>query len=386
LGAQYQVGTAGVAEVRYVGNHTFRQFQALNTNPEIDNIQAYFPGYDTGVTPCATSTAYGFGRPNCDNFLVNTVANTAFSIYQGLQTSFTARNFHHWLGTVSYTYSRTIDNNSEIYATGAGGNTSNYAQDPLNTDIGERGVSGNSYPNVIGLQMAYTEPWYHEQRGIIGRLLGGYSFNAFYTFNGGQPYNPIQNALAVESPNVLSDVTANAAINPTLAETSFCDFAFGQNFGPSCRPILSNKAAPPSSVGINLGPGGYVDYVTGNPTTPSAEHWLWNNQYEAIARGNPFPGVGRNILRGDSFNNLDLTVGKTVKTTERVTMILQISAFNALNRGYYGTPDANIEDTLISNFLSTFQNGGGGESPAAGGAFSQGPGNRNVQLSAKIVF
>jgi hypothetical protein len=386
LGAQYQVGTAGVAEVRYVGNHTFRQFQALNTNPEIDNIQAYFPGYDTGVTPCATSTAYGFGRPNCDNFLVNTVANTAFSIYQGLQTSFTARNFHHWLGTVSYTYSRTIDNNSEIYATGAGGNTSNYAQDPLNTDVGERGVSGNSYPNVVGLQMSYTEPWYREQHGIIGRLLGGYSFNAFYTFNGGQPYNPIQNTLSVQSPSVLSDVTANAAINPTLAETSFCDYQFGQNFGSSCRPILSNKAAPPSSVGINLGPGGYVDYVTGSPTTPSAEHWLWNNQYEAIARGNPFPGVGRNILRGDSFNNLDLTVGKTVKTTERVTMILQISAFNALNRGYYGTPDANIEDTLISNFLSTFQNAGGGESPAAGGAFGQGPGNRNVQLSAKIVF
>jgi hypothetical protein len=139
-------------------------------------------------------------------------------------------------------------------------------------------------------------------------------------------------------------------------------------------------------VGINLGPGGYVDYVTGNPTTPSAEHWLWNNQYEAIARGNPFPGVGRNILRGDSFNNLDLTVGKTVRTTERVTMILQISAFNALNRGYYGTPDVNVEDTLINDFLSTFENAGGGESPAAGGAFGQGPGNRNVQLSAKIVF
>ena len=69
-----------------------------------------------------------------------------------------------------------------------------------------------------------------------------------------------------------------------------------------------------------------------------------------------------------------------------MTTILQISAFNALNRGYYGTPDVNIEDSLINNFLSTFQNGGGGESPAGGGAFTQGPGNRNVQLSAKIVF
>jgi hypothetical protein len=386
LGAQYQVGDAGVAEVRYVGNHTFRQFQALNTNPDIASVQASFPAYAGGQTPCTDSTANGYGRVNCGYSLLDTVANTAFSNYDGLQTSFTARNFHHWVGTVSYTYSRTIDNTSEIFATGSGGNTSNFAQDPLNSDGGERGVSGNSYPSVIGLQMSYTEPWFHDQHGILGRVLGGYSFNAFYNYNGGQPYNPIQNTLSVQSANVLSDVTANTSINPTLAETSFCDFNFGQIFGSSCRPILSNKSAPLGSVGINLGPGGYVDYVTGASTTPSAEHWLWNNQYEAIARGNPFPGVGRNILRGDSFNDLDLTVGKTLKLTERLTTILQISAFNAMNRGYYGTPDVNIEDTLINNFLSTFQNGGGGESPAGGGAFTQGPGNRNVQLSAKIVF
>ena len=29
LGVQYQVARAGVAEVRYVGNHTFRQFQSF---------------------------------------------------------------------------------------------------------------------------------------------------------------------------------------------------------------------------------------------------------------------------------------------------------------------------------------------------------------------
>jgi hypothetical protein len=317
---------------------------------------------------------------------LDTVGNTAFSIYQALQTSYTVRNFHHWLGTVSYTYSRTVDNNSEIYATGSGGNTSNFAQNPLDTDVGERGVSGNSYPSVVGLQLGYTAPWFQSQRGILGRILGGYSFNAFYNYNGGQPFNPIQNAISVQSANVLSDISANTAIDPTKAENSFCDFNFGDTFGTSCRPILSNPRAPQGTVGINLGPGGYVDYVTGNPTTPSAVRWLWNNQYEAIARKNPFPGIGRNILRGDSFNDLDLTVGKSLKLTERVTTILQVSAFNALNRGYYGTPDPNIEDVTFGGFLSNFYSGGGGESPAAGGAFGQGPGNRNVQLTAKVRF
>jgi hypothetical protein len=43
LGVQYQVARAGVAEVRYVGNHTFRQFQSLNTNPDIAAVRHSFP-------------------------------------------------------------------------------------------------------------------------------------------------------------------------------------------------------------------------------------------------------------------------------------------------------------------------------------------------------
>jgi hypothetical protein len=395
LGIQYQVFPAAVMEIRYLGNHTFDQFQVMNTNPDVLDVQSAFPGYGAGITPCTDQSAPGYTRPNCNNFLVDTVGNTAFSIYNGLQTSLTVRNFHHWTGTASYTYSRTIDNTSEINSTGAGGNTSAFAQNPLNTDIGERGVSGNSYPNVWGVQAVYTEPWFAGQSGILGRLLGGYFFNAFYQFNGGQPFSPIQNAISVQSSAVQADIAGTgslspaiaANINPTEAQNSFCDATFAANFGNPCRPILSNAKAPLSSIGINLGPGGYVDYVTGLPTPASSEHWLWNNQYEAIARGNPFPGVGRNTLRGDSFNNVDLTVGKNIKINERINMILQASAFNVMNRAYYGTPDPNVEDSSFGGFLSSFYayNTSSGSS-AAGGAYEQGFGNRNVQLGAKIVF
>jgi outer membrane receptor protein involved in Fe transport len=384
LGVQYQVARAGVAEIRYVGNHTFHQFQSLNTNPDIGDVQAAFPAYGAGQTVCTDPTALGFNRTNCSYSLVQTTANTAFSIYNALQTSFTVRNFHNWTGTVAYTYSRAVDNVSEIFSTNGGGTTSAYAEDPLNTNEAERGVSGNSYPNVASLQMVYSEPWYRDQKGIIGRLLGGYSFNAFYTYNGGQPFNPYQAATA-QSPFLNQ--------SDTKAVTGFCDFAFSQVFGSPCRPILSNPHAPLGSVGINTGPGGYINYVTGQPISPSDVQWLWNNQYEAIARGAPFPGVSRNTLRGNTFNNVDLTVVKSIRFAEHITMQLQASAFNALNRGYYSTPDAFIEDSLFpavsgtpSGFLNHYYAGGGGASPAAGGAFGQGPGNRTVQLGGKIIF
>ena len=398
LGFQYQVFPSAVAEVRYVGNHTYDQFQSINANPDILDVQSAFPNYGGGTTPCTDPSAPGYTRPSCSNFLNLQVGNTAFSIYDGLQTSLTVRDFHNWTGTVSYTYSRTIDNSSEIFGTGSGGNTSAISQNPLDTNIGERAVSGNSYPNVVGLQLTYNEPWFRNQAGIIGRLLGGYTMNAFYQYNGGQPYNPIQNALTVQSPaingiicgayNCQSPTPAqNQAI--TEATTSFCDFVWAENFGNPCRPVLSNKSAPMNSIGINLGPLGYYDYLTGNAASPSSEHWTWNNQYAAIAANNPFPGVGRNTLRGDSFNNLDLTVGKSFRITERVNMNIQMSAFNALNRAYYGSPDPNIEDSLlpVNAFLSSYYGfGSGAESPAAGGAYGAGPGNRNVQLGGKIVF
>jgi Carboxypeptidase regulatory-like domain/TonB-dependent Receptor Plug Domain/TonB dependent receptor len=384
LGVQYALGGASVLEVRYVGNHTFHQFQSLNGNPDVADVQTYFPNYGAGTTVCTTAGTFGITRPNCDYGLVETTANTAFAIYNGLQTSYTVHNFHHWTGVFSYTYSRAIDNVSEIFSTGSGGTTSAYAQNPLDPNVAERGVSGNSYPSVIGAQMSYTAPWFKEQHGIMGRILGGYAFNAFYTYNGGQPFNPTQ-AVAAQSPFV------NA--NDPLASTSFCDISFSQVFGNPCRPILSNAKAPIGSVGINTGAGGYINYVTGASISPTDVHWLWNNQYEAIARNNPFPGVGRNILRGDSYNNLDLTVSKNLKLTEHITTILQISAFNSLNRGYYGTPDPSIEDSLYptlygspAGFLSNYYSGGGGESPSAGGAFGNAPGNRNIQLGGKIVF
>ena len=84
---------------------------------------------------------------------------------------------------------------------------------------------------------------------------------------------------------------------------------------------------------------------------------------------------------------------KNVRLTERVSMALQMSAFNALNRGYFVVPDPNIEDSLFpafsgtpSGFLNNYYASGGGASPAAGGAFGQGPGNRSVQLGGKLIF
>ncbi len=414
LGFQYQVTPAAVADIRYVGNHTYGNFQAVNSNPDIGDVQAAFPGYGAGISLCSTPVNSITGnpnpgypnRPNCGYGPLETYDNGAFSIYDALQASLTMRSFHGLSGIISYAWSRDISNTSDFsegYAANGvgGGQASPFAQDPLSPNIGERGVDANSYPNVFGAQLTYNTPWFHDQHGILGRALGGYMINILYSGEAGQPYNPLQNSPTVTSGCVADDITdtppdpktqpnciytpAPLSINATEASQGFSDLGFAAGFSASGRPVLSNPKAPLGSVGINLGPGGYVDYVTGGPVSRDSEHWIWSNEYEAIALNKPFPGVGRNILRGDSSQEVDASGSKTFKIAERVSTQLTVTVFNILNRGYYQNPNLAVENALSGTFESQLFTG----YPISAnqyGSYPVGLGNRNVQFTGKIIF
>jgi hypothetical protein len=336
LGIQYGIGNAAVVEVRYVGNHTAALFQSLDGNPTLQPLASAFPSYVSPSSLCQDPNAPGFQTLNCNvGALQAATANTAFSNYNGLQTNVTTRNVHGLTGTIQYTYSRTIDNTSEIYPTGAGGNTLQYAQNPLNTDLAERGVSGISYPNVLAFGFVYQTPQLVHGNGFLAKLANGYSINTIYGYNSGQPFTPYQGLQA----------------NPTNPDTAvggtYCDDNFNQSvlFVTSCRPIQTNSKAPNS---------------------PSS--YDFNTVTAANALGNPYPGVSRNTLRGQTWNNLDASIFKTTPLTERLSMQVQLNVFNTFNRQYLGTPGTFLG---ASSFLT--------------GAFNDGS-NRTVQLGGKLLF
>ncbi|MBV8114175.1 MAG: TonB-dependent receptor [Silvibacterium sp.] len=334
LGVQYGIGSSAVVEVRYVGNHTAKLFQALNWNPTLEPLASAYPNYVSPSSLCQDPTAPGYLTLNCEQGALQAAyGNTAFSIYNSLQTNVTTRNFHGFTGTFQYTYSRTIDNTSEILPTGTGGNTLEYAQNPLNTNIAERGVSGISYPNVVAFGFVYQVPRLVQGNGLLSRLANGYSVNTIYGYNSGQPFTPFEGLQAAG----------------TYCDDNFNGFVLGVS---SCRPILTNASAKnsPSSYAVN-------------------------NVTNADALNNPYPGVGRNTVRGQSWNNLDASVFKTTPITERISLQLQLNVFNSLNRQYLGTPGAFLGAV---NFLTTAYNQG---APSPGAIA-----NRSVQLGGKIIF
>jgi len=375
FGIQRSIGQRIAAEVRYVGNHTVGNFQNLNGNPSLNNLinNGFANLIPAGVVPCSDPTMPGFanGHVDCTRTRELVRANTAFSIYHGLQTELRMANWHGVTATASYTFSKVIDNTSEIFSTIAGGNTLSFAQNPFDTAKGERAISGIDYPHIFGLAFIYDLPFYKSQHGLLGHVVGGWQLNSTYRFTTGQPYTTIQSRFAGAGPNLC---------DPTRTDSSFFD---------ACRPIVSNPSAPLVSAGICTDPAlsdcGISDFVTGAPTTMSAVHWIVNDFTAAQFFGSPFKGTPRNSLRGQPISTVNMSMFKNTKLTEKVTLQLRATAYNLLNTQFRGVPDPLLDDVLSGSFQNTnFNSNGGGT--FANNIVTDGIGQRRLEFGAKIIF
>jgi hypothetical protein len=397
LGVEYQVKNSAVLEVRYTGNHTSGNFQSIDANPYVQSVANDFPSYVPSICTAATSTlANGadIGHEFCGKTNVRTRANTAFSIYNSLQASLTTRRFHGITSTFAYTYSRTIDNASEIFPTFGAGNTEAFSQSPFDHNYAERNVSGDSYPNVASASLTYLFPALNRGNSLVKKFTNGWQVNTIWLYNSGQPYTDYD---YYESSSPVANFGGTAPDGTPLQADprtflSYSDSKESSAFGSSvdfARPIVSNKKAPVGTIGIwttttndaNVISAPYLaDYATGAPITPSQVHFIANNKLAAQILGNPFPGSGRNILRGSTYNNVDASVFKNTKITERVTFRFEADAFNVLNRAFFNTPDNFIGDYPYGSFNNNLYTYPGGSNVGVG------TGLRNMTFGGKILF
>lgn len=378
LGVQHEITSKMVLEVRYVGNHVVGNFQTINANPALNGLVAHgFSSFiPAGVTPCATAGAPGAasGREDCNFTNVRNRENAAWSRYNGLQTEFRLQRWHGLTGAGSFTWSKTLDNSSEIFSTFAGGNSIAGAQNPFDTTNGEKGLSGLDFPKIASLYLIYELPMYKSQHGFLGKLLGGYQANTTWRYSTGQVWTPI------ELPG-----------NNTSCQTSFDTTYFG---GSACRPFLGNPSAPVDTVGqctnATLTNCGLVDFYTGGPIT--AARWIYNDNTSAAFFKTPY-GAGRNLgVRGQNVSAVNFSMFKTTKVTERLSLRLEAQVYNLFNHMFRGVPDPLIEDGNNANgggFGNNFFNSSGGSGVEGGGYTNfvlNGLGRRRMILGAKITF
>ena len=375
LGIQRQFGSRIVSEIRYVGNHGVGLYQDVNTNPALGPLinAGYRSVIPAGLTPCATPGTPGFasGYVNCNQTRVLSRNNVGMSYYEGVQTRLEFQGFHGITGGAGYTFSHTIDTSSEVFNSIGGGSTLAYPQNPFNITEAERATSGLDYPHVATVFFLYELPFFKNEGGLVGRLLGGWQVNPAYRFTSGQPYTPVESR-ALGAGTTLCDPTGTFSTSNS-----------------NCRPILANPNAPVDTVGAYNKSLQLVNLFSGAPVGNTDVHWILNDNNAAKVLGTPFGGVARNSVRGDTINQVNLAVLKDLKLTERFTVQLRGIAYNLMNRQYRGVPDVQIKHLDFANnegsFGNTFFNNNGGNPPQANSIFS-GIDRRRIEVGAKVIF
>jgi hypothetical protein len=387
FGFSHQLGGHAVAEINYVGNHQVGNFASTNGNPYVLPVQVDYPEV-ANVSLCSDSTMVGYGRPDCNLTNLRTRNNGGFAIYNALQANITTRNWHGLTTNTNFTYSKTIDNVSEIFSTFAGGNTVTFASNPLNPNQPERGVSGDSMKYIGSSQFGYKLPDYHNGAGLMGRLLSGYHLDTIWTFNTGQPLTPYQYGFFGGIGGGPYDPSSFGPNGTSYGDQFFDNWQLGGV--DTTRPLVVNPKAPITAVGIyengaygynicgNTNPDGspYTGWENWQTCAPASDasqfHWARNTAAtSAFLTNNPYGGVGRNSYNGWSWNNFDVAMQKTTKLSERVNMTLSVISYNALNRQYLGAPsDLDIDDTGVTFYDYRWNYGS----------------NRTTQLKAQFQF
>lgn len=111
-------------------------------------------------------------------------------------------------------------------------------------------------------------------------------------------------------------------------------FTSGQPYYPSVNGDIA---------GTGLPNGRYrPDYVGDpNPANPTPAAWL-NTSAFAVPQQGTFGNAGRNTLRADGINNIDLSLFKVVEASESLRFEYRVEFFNTFNTPQYAAPNANI--------------------------------------------
>jgi hypothetical protein len=361
FGIERETSKNSALEVRYVGNHGEDLFQSVDGNPFVTDLQRDFPNaVPAGVTPCPANQAVvlnAIGRANCNAGVQRLRTNGGFSNYNALQVEFRANNLFKQLTLrTGYTFSKNLDNVSEIFDTFGGGNTVTFSQNPFNTTSAEYSFSGLDIPHQWTITATEELPFFKEQHGVVGHILGGWMVSANYILASGQRYTPAQ----------LGDAAFGSAGN--YFDRNFL-VAFNSGGVDSARPFLGNLSAPETSVGIFCGelggcPGlADTQLISLNslnsdgsivPVTKDQVRFILNAGFAQSVFGTPFGNTPRNPVQDAITNVANASVLKRFRVSEHNTFEFRASAQNVFNHPNFNSVDPFIDDAGLFDSFTGF--------------------------------
>ena len=331
-----------VAEAGYVGTRGIRPLTNMNINPapagggQNGRILNTEFGH-TSTNLCGTTPCRGWSD-------INQLVPYGNNYYDALQTRLTRRMGSSQVGVV-YTYSRAIDNedNEEI----------NFLLWPYPAYLFKnRAVAGFDRTHNFQAYGVYELPFGRGKRwltsGIANVLAGGWQVNGVLSAMSGTPFTVTDSSTGASNLNAPGNTQTVDVVGPIHVTNG--------------KPLQN----PSQCTAANL-----------------SCHYFDPAAFAKVATPATLGDAGRNILRGPGYFNLDMSLFRNFRITERVAFQLEVNAFSVTNTPHFNNPVNNGANAdigrsnfgLVTSTLVTTNAGLGGSG-----------GQRQWWFGGKVVF
>jgi len=298
LTIQQQLGNTGTFQIGYVGQHGTH---LMVPTPYLQ--RQYFPGNPCGTPPCTVPSVFFSGNSNFQSDIsqISGTASIGQMKYNALQAVFQKRYSAGLEYQVAYTYSKCMTDNSGYY--GTWGNSQGVPANPYFQNLYDPHADYapcyfdakhilSSYA-VYELPFGRGKKFGHDVNGVVDAIAGGWSIDPIIQIHSGFP-------LALY--NFTNDPSGSGSRGPRPD----CGAGAGRVFG--------RKAA--------FSGGNFIGYQWFDPTPytlPTATEGFGSCPAQGPVRG---PGYG----------NVDLSLQKNFRITERTKIQFRTDFLNAFNR------------------------------------------------------
>lgn len=305
LDVQRELPGKFLTQVAYVGTRGEALFDNEQFNPRV------YSGSPFGVNPRM--------NPNFGSMVVR--ANRGDSIYHGFQAELT-RNVGRLSMRAAYTWSRAIDNASEVFTTTGGSSFWQNVRDPRS----DRGPSAFNHTNVAAFTWVYALPEPGPSKRLLNEALGGWITSGSIVLQSGAPETLYFGGVDVNGDGQGNDrpslVTASAPINVSAACLN----------NPTC--VTGIAINDPNDLGPGLFDLEQLFFgINGGQLLPVS-----SSQVHFVANAGQNGNVGRNSIDLPGLEQYNLSVLKRVRMPYREGHELEIradflNAFNHPNAG-----------------------------------------------------
>jgi hypothetical protein len=332
LSVQQQIAPTTTFEIAYVGSVSRHLLGEEDLNMPTLGIREANPG--SPVNNIRPYLGYSDFHTRLPIFTAN---------YNSLQVSLNHRTMRDLTLGIAYTWSKNLSSQSNDRGT-----ASTYTYNP-NLDYG---ASALNQPQIFVANFVYKEPFFREQHGLTGHVLGGWELSGITTF------------------------TSGLSTTVTQASDPFACTPDTNNPTGACA-AGSAPGTYPGGLGI-FSPNGDIvpraDQVAPVHLIKSGVNWFDTNSF-ATAQGH-FGTAPVGSFLSPGMERIDLGLLKNFAITERINLQMRAEAFNLFNHTNFGASGGGVGQNGIDVGLAdtTFGQATSARLP------------RTMQFSGKLYF